>query len=280
MNDVHLFPRGFMKRAVRAIGSVDELRFVDTLVRNLDPTGSRKIPQGASLYVRGWALVPGPPRLGRAVMVSVGSGPRFEAKYWKPRPDIATHFQDPDVAACGFVGISSLAGLAVGKHEVVISLVDGTDGMYELARERFSVTPSSDLISGKTRLEDGRMVVAIDEVATLRQAGPFDGKKISTVVGDVVFVRGWAVDRTAGVGLGGIIGVLDDDHYTIGVHGLPRVDAAAAVDLPKARRCGFTLRIPTTGMKPGAHTLDLAILSADTSEYLKFSIGIVELASM
>ena len=75
----------------------------------------------------------------------------------------------------------------------------------------------------------------------------------------------------------GVLGVFDDAEYVLGVHGLPRDDAAAALNMPRARRCGFTLRMPTQRMRPGTHTVDVAVVAADGTSYLTHRVANLEL---
>jgi hypothetical protein len=123
------------------------------------------------------------------------------------------------------------------------------------------------------------MHVSIDGVATLRNPAAFDAttQTVRAAVGDVVYIRGWAIDMDAASGLSGIFGIFDDDEFVLGVHGLPRDDAAGATSLPRARRCGFTLRMPTSRMTLGPHTIDLAIVSADEKTYHTHRVGTLEL---
>jgi hypothetical protein len=273
MSDLSDFPKGFKRHPEPAQGNVDEFRFIDTLVRDVDPDGKRKIPQGSSLYVRGWALAPEPARAGRAAIVTIESRPPFVLKYGVARPDIALHLANPDFGACGFVGVYSLVDLGVGGHQAVVRVIDEDDRFSELARIKFEVIPSNRLLADKERLRDDSIAVSIDEVTTMRGSSAFDGATLRATIGDVVVVRGWAIDKSVGFGLGGVFGVLDDDTCVVGVHGLPRLDAAMSINMPSARRCGFTVRISTRDLKPGAHRLDLAILSADGATYHESRVG-------
>lgn len=259
------------------IGAVDEWRFIDTLARDVDPDGTGKIPKGSTLYVRGWGLLPEPARLAKAIVVSVGPDFAFDAVYGKLRIDIEHLFETKAVGPCGFVAIQRLAGIDLGPREFVVAALDENAGYFELARQRFEVISSRGLLEGKTPAPGGRMHVAIDDVAAVRGTGSYDGKTLHARVGDVVYVRGWAVDMAEQTGLRGAIGIIDDDEFVVGVHGLPRLDAANAISMPKARRCGFTLRMPTRKMKPGSHTLDVAVLAADGTHMLRHRVAKLEL---
>jgi hypothetical protein len=273
------FPGKLTKRPVPALGQLDEWRFVDTLIRNIDPTGAAKIPKGSGIYMRGWALVPEPPRTARTVIGAVGHRLVFETLYGKPRPDIASYYGGSMLASCGFSTVQKLSALGVGSHELLVAALDNDGGYFEVARLPFEVVPSREMIAGKTRSSAGRVHVSIDTVSTLRNPNAFDGKTLRATAGDVVYVRGWAIDREARAGLAGVMGIFDDDEFVLGIHGLPRDDAAAAISIPRARRCGFTVRMPTQNMKMGGHSIDVAILAADGLSYVTHRIGRLELTS-
>ena len=268
-----------MTNATPALGNLDEWRFIDTLVRDVDPERALKIPKGSGLYLRGWALLPEPPQPAAGVIVSIGNAYSFETIYGKARPDIATFYGGRNLSACGFSAVQKLAALAVGAHEFVVAALDANGDRYELTRQPFEIVPSSELLAGKTRASAGNIHVSIDGVATLRDKQAYDGKTLRARIGDVVYVRGWAIDTGARAGLGGVLGVFDDAEYVLGVHGLPRDDAAAALNMPRARRCGFTLRMPTQRMRPGSHTVDVAVVAADGTSYLTHRVANLELTS-
>jgi hypothetical protein len=271
-------PETLVKIDKPGLGNLDEFRFVDTLVRDVDPGRTNKVPKGSSLFIRGWALLPAPPRPAAGVFASVGRGLWFETVYGKSRPDIATVHGGENTGSCGYSAVHKLAGVDTGTHELLIGALDGDGGYYEIARRTFEILPSRELLAGKIRAAAGQIHVSIDGVATLRDPAAFDGKTLRARIGDVVYVRGWAVDMEARAGLAGVLGVFDEDEFVLGVHGLPRDDAAGAVSMPRARRCGFTLRMPTQNMRAGRHTLDVAIVTADGTSYLTHRVAAVELS--
>jgi hypothetical protein len=270
------FPGTLAKRDGRALGQLDDWNFVDTLVRNIDPDASSNIPKGSSLFLRGWSLLPDPPRLCRTVVGSIGRLV-FETMYGRSRPDIASYYGGPELASCGFSTVQKLAGLAVGSHELTVAAIDFDGGYHDLQRLNFQIVPSRELIKGKTRATDGRVHVSIDEVSTVRDPRAFDGKTVRAKIGDVVYIRGWAIDVEAKAGLSGVMGVFDDDEFVLGVHGLPRDDAASALSIPRARRCGFTVRMPTQGMKAGGHAVDVAVVAADGASYVTHRVAKLDL---
>jgi hypothetical protein len=272
------FPDGFVRRAEPGSGNVDEIRFLDTLVRNVDSPGNRRIPAGCNVFVRGWAYNPSPARPARAVLATIDDGMSFDVAYGRSRPDIALSFGVPELEACGFQAIYGLAGLGLGQHVVKIVTLDESDGFFELPHtEAFEIVPSRELFPGVARAPDERMRISIDAFTALRAGSIPSGGMLLVERGDIVYVRGWAFDLENATSLRGIFAIVDDDDYVMGVHGLPREDVARDVRLPDVVRCGFTLRIATRSLKPGLHELRVAALANDDT-YGIASVGTFEIS--
>lgn len=273
------YPTALVKSSGAALGKLDEWRFVDTLLRDADPEHTQRVPKGSSLYVRGWCLVPDPPRPARGVIVVVNDDAWFETTYGKPREDIANAFNDPGARDCGFASIGKLVELPVGSHHFVVAVLGEGETYYELARQNFELIPSREHLAHLTKSAEGRMRVQIDDVATLRDPGAFSSKRLSAKIGDVIYVRGWAVDLETQSGPAGIFGVFDGEECVMGVHGLPRDDVAQAFATPRAHKSGFTLRMPTQMIAPGSHTLDVALVAPDGRSYVTHRIAELQLTT-
>ena len=270
------FPDGLVRHAEPGAGNVDELHFFDTLVRDVDGFGQRKIPAGCTLFVRGWAYAPAPPRVAAGVLAVLDESAPIDAAYGRSRPDIALSFGRPELEPCGFQAIYPLAGLRPGPHTMRIVIRDESDGFYELPKvEAFEIVPSRALFRGIARTDD-RMRIEIDGFTTLRSGAIPSGGTLLVERGDIVYLRGWAIDRENATALRGVFGIVDDDEYVMGVHGLPREDVARTVRLPDVVRCGFSLRISTRGLQPGAHALRVAALAPDET-YAVSTVGTLEI---
>jgi hypothetical protein len=267
------YPNTLVKGSGTALGKLDEWRFVDTLLRDADPERSLRIPRGSSLYVRGWALLPDPPRPARGVIIVVNDDVWFETAYRRPRRDIAAAIGGPGTGECGYASIGKFAGLSVGWHHFVVVVLGENDTYYDLARQNFEVIPSREQLAHLTRAEEGRMQIQIDDVATLRDPNAFARDTLSAKIGDVICVRGWAVDLEAQTGPAGIFGVFDGEECVMGVHGLPRDDVAEAFAAPRANKSGFTLRMPTQMIAPGVHSLDVALVASDGRSYVTHHVA-------
>lgn len=272
------FPEGFVRRAEPASGNVDEVHFLDTLVREVDSRGERRVPAGCSVFLRGWAYNPSPARPARAVFAAFDDGTSFDVAYGRSRPDIALTFGVPALESCGFQGVYLLAGLGLGRHNVKIVTLDESDGFHELPRiESFEIVPSRELFPGLDRAENGRMKISIDGFTALRSGAIPSGGTLLVERGDIVYVRGWAFDTEHATSLRGVFAIVDDDEFVMGVHGLPREDVARNVRLPDVVRCGFTLRIATRPLRRGPHALRIAALATDDS-YGEAIVGTFEVS--
>lgn len=260
------FLDGASRAEEAAIGNVDDIRFQDALVRNVDPNGTRQIPAGCSLYLRGWIFTP-PPRPASEVFVLVGSDIVYPVRYGDARWDIATHY-DPGLERVGFRGIYPLAGLPLGSYDVRLAAFDSDTDEYHLLDpgQRFQIVESRFLFPGKHVAPKGKIEVAIDSIETYAghraQRGSLNVRR-----GETVVVRGWSVDRERSCSAGGVFALIDGKEYVGGVHGLPRHDVALALDMFDARRCGFTIRVPIQGLTGGSHKLEIVSLAADGVAY-------------
>ena len=272
------FPNGFLRRGEPVCGHFDEVRFLDTLVRDADGERKRRIPRGCSLFVRGWAYNPSPPRPATAVLAWIDESFAIDVAYGRSRPDIALNFGVPELGTCGFQAMYPLGDLALGAHGVTLATLDGDGGYYVLPQaERFEIVPSRELFPGVARSEEGRMNVSVDGFSAMRSGAIPSGGTLLVERGDIVYVRGWAIDTAGATGPHGVFAIVDDDEYVMGVHGLPREDVARTVRLPGVVRCGFTLRIPTRGLRSGPHRLQIAALAPDET-YGLAAVGTIEVA--
>lgn len=279
MTALHAHAAAFAPPAGPGLGNIDAWHFVDTVVRDPESAPTLAVPQGSNLCVRGWALLPQPPRVARAVIVAVSPDLSFEADYGEERPEVARGYEDPSVARSGFTAICKLSGVAIGPNEFVIVALGDGNVAYEIARRPFIVVPSRELLVGQ-RAPLGRMHVCIDDVATLHDPAAFNGRRLRATAGEDIYIRGWALDLEAGSALGSALGIFDGSQCILGVYGLPRDDVVAATSLTGARKCGFTLRLPTKGLLPGTHSLDVACISADATSYTIHHVADLELAEL
>jgi hypothetical protein len=263
-----------------ALGSIDRWQYVDTQVRGEAGDGVTKVPKGSSLFVRGWTLLPQPPRPARTVVIAAAAQLFTRAEYGDVRSDVAREYADPTVAPCGFTAVWKLSDFAPGVHELAIAALDEAEGSFELARRRVEIVPSRELLAGLSAAPRGGLTVVIDDVATLRDPDAFDGRTLRAAAGETIYVRGWAADTSAGWSPAGVLGIFDGEEYVLGLAGLPRDDVVTALGQPRLRKSGFTLRLETRLLEPGSHTLDLAFIDADGTAYHTHSVAELEIEAI
>lgn len=260
------------------MGNLDDIRFQDALVRDVDPSRTRKIPSGCNVYLRGWIFTP-PPRPANDVFVLIGNDVAYPVVYGDARWDIATHYDDPGLERVGFRGVYPLAALPLGSYDIRVAAFNPDTDDYHLLEsgERFEIIESRYLFPGKRVAPKGHIEVKIDSIETYLGHKPHRGS-LSVRRGETVVVRGWAIDHEKSTAAGGIFALIDGKEYVGGVHGLPRHDVALALDMFGARRCGFTIRIPIRGVTNGSHKVDIVSLAADGVSYsvtagVKLAVG-------
>jgi hypothetical protein len=98
--------------------AVDVLDDHGTGMRN-DVTLS--IPRSGTAYVLGWAFDEGSGTPCSAVAVVVDGRRAFPTQYAIPRPDVAAHFNKPNVANVGYAATLTGAALGSGTHDAHVT---------------------------------------------------------------------------------------------------------------------------------------------------------------
>jgi hypothetical protein len=101
----------------------------------------------------------------------------------------------------------------------------------------------------------------IDSVGPLKApaSGPLTVERASTYT-----VRGWAVDD-AHHALAGDVDLAVDDRLRATFYGVNRPDVAERASEPAYRYSGVLATVPARDLSPGAHHLDLRVVSSDRS---------------
>jgi hypothetical protein len=162
-----------------------------------------------------------------------------------------------DPVVRGLVGVGIIAC-------VVAAAVIRPAALPPEARSAWLPAPSQVAVDapGSTHLKGHTF--ALDLVTIGSHTVPYQDQPYSVARGAQLQVRGWAFDpalrRTA-------------DHLTVRVDGGPwkdgeyhvaRPDVAAALGVPQAADCGFILTVPTVGLAPGQHRIEIATVTGGT----------------
>jgi hypothetical protein len=257
-----------------ALGSLDEIHFLDAMLRDADPASLRSVPSGTQIALSGWIALSEPLRPPAHVFAELDSV-RFGLLAGFERIDVAHMLESPALKSVGFRGLVSLAGVPGGSYALRVVAVDEHGNRQALAGEiALDVRPSAESFPGTTLLEPDSMRIVVDCVAPETSAEAEPAKtSLACDRGDALLVRGWAVDLAAGAPLSGIYALVDGTQYVMGVHGYSRPDVASAVGMPGCRRSGYRIRIGTSHLGIGEHSLALCAIGAEAGTYGAIDVG-------
>jgi hypothetical protein len=250
-------------------GNLDESYFIDPLGRDLDPDRDRTVPEGASLYLRGWAYFADPDRAASGVVAWIDDGARFDLAYNQDRPDVALVLGLERLRTVGFHGMWSLAGVLRGEHALRLAAIDPVTGAEERIGEDFlfEIVAGSYAFAPQIK-RDGTMTMTFDY---LQDALAVDEEPATPPLrvarGRTVLAHGWAIDVANRAAASDVFACIDGTTFVRGIVGWRREDAAKSVGIEEAWRCGYVVRIPTTDLSMGAHSVEIRAVCADGIAY-------------
>jgi hypothetical protein len=250
-------------------GNLDESYFIDPLGRDLDPERDRTVPEGASLYLRGWAYFTEPDRAAAGVVAWIDDGARFDLAYNQDRPDVAHVLGLTRLQTVGFHGMWSLAGVARGSHALRLAAIDPVTGVEERIGDDvvFEIVAGSYAFAPQIK-RDGTMTMTFDylqdALAADRDPGP---PPLRIARGGIALAHGWAIDVANRAAASDVFACIDDTTFVRGIVGWKREDAAKSVGIAEAWRCGYVVRIPTNDLEAGSHRVEIRAVCADGIAY-------------
>lgn len=216
--------------------------------------GVAVLPWGSSAFIKLWAIdlaKRAPPhrliaRSGGIYLRVIGGLMRYDA---------ASSVGVPDAGRCGFAvpvspslsGTESVELFALGSDDTYVRL-----GNVSLRR------PDPLPLSALSRT--GRIRGSIDEI-TRNGVSISAADDIAIVAGNVLKLRGWAVDDVGPRLCGGVFADVDGRTCEAS-RGEPRPDIEALVDAPGIAECEFEVTIDTTALSPGRHRISMFALTA------------------
>jgi GT2 family glycosyltransferase len=229
---------------------------------NLDePADGQEFAFG-EVFVRGWALDTG----GRADVEAklAGLGP-IRIASGKTRTDVARAFpRQANAAYSGFGGRIDVSSLAPGEHEIVVTIRGSTGDVVEVRR--------SIKLLDRTLISREAMAKAGNDFVRLKIDSPSEGSSIYH--GSILRADGWAV---ASSGIDRVSAWLDDEGPYITTFGLLNEEVGSLYDdFLGAARPGFVWIWPTSGLRPGVHSLRFVATSkgrAEAESTALFTIG-------
>ena len=251
-------------------GNLDEFYYIDPLGRNMDPAGAGVVPEGTVVYVRGWAFFSEPERAAASIVARIDDdGDDNELAYNQDRPDVAQALSLERTRTIGFHGVCSLAGIARGAHVMSFLAVDPESGLASKLDSTLEFeTVSSGHAFPYTHELQGSMAIA---PGWLRNAEtdlePIPGTVLQLERGEIGLAGGWAIDLVYRTAASDIYACIDKSTFVRGIVGRARPDAAEALEIPEAWRCGFIVRVPTAELEPGRHLVQIRAVAADGGGY-------------
>lgn len=253
--------RAARRNATPADGAIDEIYLVGS-----PQTGSRVIPAGQAVYLRGWvidgqAMVPA-----ARVTIVIDGTLEVAATYGLAREDIATFYGEPRLIHCGFNAVIP-TGLGVGDHQVAVRAVGQGERVFSSAGTEVHVIPSvfPQRFSAKVRpggIGDASRIATDGDLRSVEQrAGRFE-----LLLGAGVEVDGWGFDLASRRCFLEIGALVDGCWYLRGAPGRrSRVDVALAHGLLDVIECGFVIRFLLNFLDPGDHELQVVGRDPDGS---------------
>ena len=198
---------------------------------------------GDHLLLAGWAMAPAGIR---AVDAIVDGARRERLVYGLPpgRTDLAGPYPTyPDPLSCGFEGTLAVAGMAEGRHQVIVrvSTLDNRTADLVVPFEIDTAAATS-----------GRILAFVDR--------PVPGQRTIITEGHLP-VRGWALSSD---GIAHVEALIDGNPQAQGVltYGMLRPDIPAVYpEFPDVEHSGFIGVVPLPGLEPGAHRAVIRVTS-------------------
>jgi hypothetical protein len=162
---------------------------------------------------------------------------------------------DPVVRGLVGVGIIACVVTAVIIRPVALP-PEARSAWLPVARQVVVDSPGNTHVKGHT--------FALDVVTIGSSALPYQDQPYAMKRGAQLQIRGWAFDPALRRTADQIAVRIDAGAWKDGTYHVARPDVAAALGVPNAADCGFLLTVPTFGITPGPHTIEIATVTRGT----------------
>ena len=205
------------------------------------PGAAFQIVTGDQLVLSGWAMAPAGVRAVDAI-VDGARGERLTYGVPPGRTDLAAAYPAyPDHLSCGFEGALTVAGMAEGRHQVVIRVSALDNRQVDLAVP-FVVDPAA--------ATSGRILAFVDR--------PVPGQRTIVTEGHLP-VRGWALSSD---GIEQVEALIDGNPRGVLTHGMLRPDIPEVYpEFPDVEHSGFLGVVPLPDLEPGVHRAVIRVTS-------------------
>lgn len=236
-------------------------------VTSLEETGSgvRDLPslrQGDFAVARGWAIRADDRTPVDAVSVTLGTEASVESFPGLPRPDVAAQFGNVSLNS-GFTVVFPVTA-PIGQQPLAFEARSRGEVLPLDPTCIVAIDPPSNPLAGRHERSD-RWAFAIDGIhldyaTPAPKNDPDDADVFTLSLGASAFIKLWVIDLAHNAPAAGVVARCGGLNLPV-FSGVLRADAAAAVGLPQAAKCGFAVPVcPPIG---GVASVELFALGRD-----------------
>jgi len=247
-------PPAFDRALVAGVarGTVDAFDYIDALPGLIPHPVPSRIPRGAPILMRGWAVRGRPDVALRGLTAVVDNAREHPLPAVIARPDLAAAFGADAARGAGYRFVIPTDELQPGAHGVRV-YANFDDGLwYEVAHQPFTIYEP--VVTSPGADHAARLVV--ESVIAHRADNTVRWMDRAVPVGDTARIVGWALDTRTGRAPGFVRATARDGRSWSAPCAIVRQDAADAFDLPSAA-IGFTIIVPAIELGRGLHTLEV-----------------------
>jgi hypothetical protein len=208
---------------------------------------------------RGWAALNEDCSSVTGIFAMIDDGPPFEIVHGIERQDVAVELSDENYAMAGFRGIFTTSHLSYGTHSLRVAIRSADGALLDFAEDvSFTIVESPERQMIATSVSPISTKMAVDEV----RIGPCsEVVPIAATHGDIVHLRGWAIDEPACSLAHAVYAVLGSSVFRAD-YGQARPDVASHYRDDHLINCGFALDIPVNDIPPGRYTIKLRVIGS------------------
>jgi hypothetical protein len=247
-------PPAFDRALVAGVarGTVDAFDYIDALPGLVPHPVPSRIPRGAPILMRGWAVRGRPGVALRGLTAVVDNAREHPLSAVIPRPDLAAAYGSEAARGAGYRFVIPTEELQPGAHGVRI-YANFDDGLwYEVAHQPFTIFEP--VVTSPAATHAARLVV--ESVIAHRADNTVRWMDRAVPVGDTARIVGWALDTRTGRAPGFVRASAPDGRSWSAPCAIVRQDARDAFDLPSTA-IGFTIIVPAIELGLGLHTLEV-----------------------
>ena len=199
----------------KALGQIDELYFVDTLMRRIARRRSKRSTGRLQSGCARLGAQSGAAQTGRRSLLYLRPRADANLSVWS-RADRRSSRHERPFLRSGRIQTDASA-LRFSRQErtrcTSAAIDEKNSGYYELDDQRTVVVVESRRLFSGTSAVEGRMQFGVERLETTSGRRDPDGKTLYARIGDIVVASGWVIDMEQRLAAGDVFGVVDSDEY-------------------------------------------------------------------